>query len=319
MTTPIILDTDIGGDVDDALCLALALAAPELELVAVTSVGGESRLRARVAKKLCELAGRPEIPVYAGCRVPVLGGSGFGALGHEGEGILEPGEEPEIEAEHAALAIGRLLRERDGLELVLIGPLTNVAVALMLDPDLVGRTRRLSVMGGHIRRVEYGGHVFAPGIDYNLCSDPHASALVLNAGFPTRLVTADVTLQTWIRGEDLERIEKSDQPLHAALARAIRGWTPIQRRIFGSAGCDMSGDNVAFLHDPLALACVYDDSFCRFEELEIETAIVDGTLRTLERTRGSDATVPTRCALEVDAERFRRHFLERLLGLADVR
>ena len=314
MTTPIILDSDMGSDVDDALCLALALASPELEVVAVTSVGRESRLRARVAKKLCQLAGRAEIPVYAGCRVPVLAGSGMNWCGHEGEGILEPGEEPPIEPEHAVQAIGRLLRERDGLELVAIGPLTNIAAALMLDPDLVGRVARLSVMGGHLRHVEYGGHVFAPGVDYNLCSDPHASVLVLNAGLPTRLVTADVTLRTWIREQDLERIEKSPHPLHAALARAIRLWAPVQRRLFGAAGCDASDDHVAFLHDPLTLACAYDESFCRFEELEIETAIVAGTLRTLERTAASDATLPTDCALDVDAERFRRHFVERLLG-----
>jgi purine nucleosidase len=315
VTTPIILDTDMGSDVDDALCLALALASPELEIVAITCVGRDSRLRARVAKKLCELAGRPELAVYAGCRVPVLAGPGMNGFGHEGDGILEPGEEPAIEPEHAVHAIGRLLRERDGLELVAVGPLTNIAVALMLEPDLVGRVARLSVMGGHIRHVEYGGHVFAPGVDYNLCSDPHASALVLSAGLPTRLVTADVTLRTWIREQDLERIEKSPHPLHVALARAIRSWAPVQKRLFGSAGCDTSADNVAFLHDPLTLACVYDESFCRFEKLEIETAIVDGTLRTLERTSASEVTLPTDCALDVDAERFRSHFVERVLEL----
>jgi purine nucleosidase len=312
MTRRIILDTDIAGDVDDALCLALALASPELELVGVSCVGIESRLRAQVARKLLALAGRDDVPVFAGCRLPLLSGEGWAAMGHEGEGILEPGEEPEIAPEHAAAALVRLLRAHADLEVVAVGPLTNLAAALILDPDIAGRVRRLTVMGGHLRRVAYGGHVYAPGIDYNLCSDPHAAQVVLRAGMAVRLVTADVTLQTWICEADVARLEARGTPLASALARAVRIWTPLQNRIFGDAGCDMSGDNVAFLHDPLALACVYDESFCRFEDLEIEPVIEDGVFRTLERPGPGPSTYPMRCATEVDAKRFREHFMRRV-------
>jgi inosine-uridine nucleoside N-ribohydrolase len=71
-------------------------------------------------------------------------------------------------------------------------------------------------------------------------------------------------------------------------------------------------DNVAFLHDPLALACVYDESFCRFEDVEVEPAIENGVFRTIERCGASPATRPMRCAVRVDAARFREHFVERL-------
>ena len=94
MAHRIVLDTDMASDVDDALCLALALAAPELEILAVTHVGREPQLRARVTRKLLELAGRSEIPAYAGCRVPVLAGEGFNWFGHEGVGILEDAQAP---------------------------------------------------------------------------------------------------------------------------------------------------------------------------------------------------------------------------------
>jgi purine nucleosidase len=311
---PIVLDTDVGSDVDDALCLALALASPEVEIVAVTCVGREARLRARIARRLLELAGRGDIPVHAGCRVPLAGGDGFNWFEIEGEGILAPGVEPGIDAEHAVDAIERLLRGRDDLEIVMIGPTTNLAVALAKDPDLAGRVRQLTLMGGHVRRAAYGGHVFAPGVDYNLCSDPHASRVVLRAGMPTRLVTADVTLRTWIGERELERIARVPGEFHAALARAVRLWTPVQRRIFGAAGCDVSDDNVAFLHDPLALVSVWDESFCRFETLEIEPEIERGVFRTLERERPGDATAPMRCALDVDAARFRDYFTERVCG-----
>ena len=105
MPRALALDTDMGSDADDALCLALALAAPELELVAVTCVGNEAMLRARIARKLLELAGAEHVPVYAGCRVPLLGGDGYNWFGHEGLGILEPGIEPPIERAHAVDAL----------------------------------------------------------------------------------------------------------------------------------------------------------------------------------------------------------------------
>jgi inosine-uridine nucleoside N-ribohydrolase len=138
--------------------------------------------------------------------------------------------------------------------------------------------------------------------------------VVLRAGMPTRLVTADVTLATWISAADVAAIEAVGTPFHAALAAQIRIWTSVQKRIFGSAGCDVDDDNVAFLHDPLTLACVYDESFCRFETLEIEPRIENGVLRTLEHAAPAPCTRPMRCALEVDAKRFRAHFMERLTG-----
>ncbi len=310
----IVLDTDLAGDVDDALCLALALASPELELVAVTCVGAESRLRAQVTQKLLSLAGRKGVPVFAGCRVPVLAGPGFGVEGHEGVGILEPGEEPEIEAEHAVDALLRLTAAQTDLDLVFVGPLTNLAVALMKDPDLAGRVGSLTVMGGHLRRVEYAGHVFAPGIDYNLCSDPHAACLALRSGIPTTLVTADVTLQTWIGEREVTALERRGAPLHAALARAIRIWAGIWKPAWGRMGCDVQSDHAAFLHDPLALASLYDDSFLGFETLEIEPALED-VFRTHERAAPTDRTFPMRCATSVDADGFRAHWLERVLSL----
>lgn len=310
----IVLDTDMASDVDDALCLALALAAPELEVLAVTCVGRESRLRAQVTAKLLKLAGRTGIPVHAGCRTPVLGGGGFNWFGHEGLGILEPGEEPEIEPEHAVDALLRLTREQPGLDLVMVGPLTNLAVALMKDPDLAGRVGSLTVMGGHLRRVEYAGHVFAPGVDYNLCSDPHAAYVVLRAGMPTTLVTADVTLRTWIGEHEVEALERRGGPLRAALARAIRIWAGVWKPAWGRIGCDVRNDHQAFLHDPLTLASLYDGSSLGFETLEIEPSLEE-VFRTHERPAPGERTFPMRCATRVDADRFREHWLARTLTL----
>lgn len=311
----IILDTDMGTDVDDALCLALALASPEFELVAVTTVSGDTNLRARIAKKLLVLAGRGEIPVYAGCDKPIEPAGATAHTGKEGEGILEAGDDLDIEAEPAVDAMARLLEEKPDLEIVAVGPMTNLATLVRRHPQAASRIRDLTIMGGHIREIHYGGFSFPPGVDYNLCSDAQASLETLRAEIPTRLVTGDVTLQTWLREEDLVRLEACDRPLQSALGRAIRIWAPLQTAIFSGLGANMEGDNVAFLHDPLALACVADESFCHFETLAIEACVQDQVFRSLERPAGTAGARPMRVATAVDAERFREHFVERLIAL----
>lgn len=310
----IVLDTDMGTDADDALCLALALASPEVELVAVTTVTADTLRRARIARRLLDLAGRADVPVHAGERAPRTAGGSFLWLGYEGDFALAPDEHVTIADEPAVAALLRLLRAEDGLEIVAIGPLTNLAAVLERAPELASRIACLTIMGGHVRRVAYGGHVFPHGVDYNLCSDAESSLRVLSAGIPTRLVTADVTLGTWLRPEDLRRIEQVGTPFHAALGRAVRDWTPRMRDIFAAMGATIAADNVAFLHDPLTLCAAYDESFCRFEDLAIEPAIRDGVFRTIEQPHPTTASRTMRCATAVDAARFRAHFVDRIIN-----
>lgn len=310
----IVLDTDMGTDADDALCLALALAAPELEVVAVTTVSADVRRRAAIARRLLDLAGCRDVPVHAGVDAPRTPNASFLWLGDEGDFLLERGERGAgISDEPAVDALIRMLHADDGLEIVAVGPLTNVAAAIERAPSIVQRIACLTIMGGHIRRVAYGAHEFPHGVDYNLCSDGASSRIVLSAGMSIRLVTADVTLATWLRPEDLAAIEAVATPFHAAIAAAIRAWTPHMRDIFGGMGAPIGPHNVAFLHDPLALASVYDESFCDFEDLAIEPSLGDGPFRTIERAAASPATRPMRCATAVDAERFRRHFVDRIV------
>lgn len=310
----IVLDTDMGTDADDALCLALALAAPELEVVAVTTVSADTRRRGAIARRLLDLAGRGDVPVHPGLSAPRTPGASFLWLGDEGDFLLGRDEPVAgISDEPAVDALVRLLRAEDGLEIVAVGPLTNLAAALEREPSLVRRIARLTIMGGHVRRVAYAGHEFPHGVDYNLCSDARSSHLVLASGVPIRLVTADVTLATWLRPEDLAAIAAVPTPFHAAVAAAIRAWTPHMRAIFGGMGAPIGPDNVAFLHDPLALACAYDESFCTFEELAIEPSLGDGPFRTIEHAAATPATRPMRCATTVDAGRFRRHFVDRIV------
>jgi purine nucleosidase len=316
MTLPILFDTDIGSDVDDALALGVILASPaELELVAVTTVARDTRLRARIAAHLLALAGREDVDVCPGESAPLLRPmeTTFGWWGHEAS--CAGGPEAPISPEPAPERIVRAARETAGLDLVAVGPLTNVARALALDPELPRRVRGITIMGGHVRRVAIGERVCEPGVDYNLCSDREASVAVLGAGFRTTLVSADVTLQTWLRSADLERLEAGG-PVARALAEQVRLWTPVQRKIFvDSLGGTLAPDNAAFLHDPLTVLALLDERPLGFEDLRIVTTLERGVLRTLEVDPRGGIGAPTRVATRVDADAARDGILDRLLRI----
>jgi purine nucleosidase len=311
VTRPILLDTDIGSDVDDALALGLALASPELELVAVTTVAGDTDLRARIAARLLGLAGRREVEVCAGERAPLVrAAERFAWFGHEGT-ALPDAPEAVLSREPAPERIARAAREVPGLEIVAIGPLTNLARAVALDPELPQRVAGLHVMGGHVREARIGTLVCPPGVDYNLCSDPEATVCVLGAGFRTTLVTADVTLATWLGREQVARLERAG-PLARSLAAQIRIWEPVQRRLFTDMGGTLDPDNAAFLHDPLTLLSLVDTAPLRFEALRIVPTIERGILRTLEAAPGSAFGSEMRVATAVDAKAAARAIADRL-------
>jgi inosine-uridine nucleoside N-ribohydrolase len=130
------------------------------------------------------------------------------------------------------------------------------------------------------------------------------------------LVPTDVTVQVWLTENQLRSLEQSRSELLHRVARNVRHWAPLQHRIFTHLGVRMTKDNVAFLHDPLALACAFDESFCTIEELPIDL-VDDGQLfRTLERPQPTETTHQLRVATTVDAPRFQRFLFDRLMQLA---
>ena len=309
---PVLFDTDMGSDVDDALALALILASPAaLDLRVVTTVAGDTQTRAHIAAGLLSLAGRGDVEVCAGERRPLLRApERFAWFGHEERCIAAAPAAP-LSPEPAPERIVRAARELPGLELVAVGPLTNLARALALDPELPSRVAGLTVMGGHVREARIGSHVCPPGVDYNLCSDPEASVAVLGAGFRTTLVTADVTLATWLNSADVLRLAQAG-PLARALAAQIRIWEPVQRRIFTGLGGTLAPDNAAFLHDPLTVLALIDAAPLHFERLRIVTTIEKGVLRTHELPLSAELGSEMRVATAVDARRAARAIVDRL-------
>jgi purine nucleosidase len=335
----IVIDTDIGTDADDSIAIALALASPELDLQAITVAGRQSFYRARIARRYLELAGRTDIKVFAGRDAPTpvplgltaatpiatLAGQNskyhFNWFGNEGKGALA-----DPPSENAETGLQRIFATDDNIGLVAIGPFTNIYQALSQSASssppgpMAQNIAQMAVMGIHIDPTPFGSAFISPSVDYNLDSDPVAALYCLNLSHllaKTIWVTADVTLQTWMTGSDLERLSSSGSPFLQTLVREINAWTPVQERLFGyNQPGKQAIDNVAFLHDPLTVACVFDRSFCTFEQLNLEIVVdPNGNIRPV-RHPSPDPNLSTmvslNCATTVNAVQFREFLVDRL-------
>lgn len=230
---PLLIDTDPG--VDDALALLMAFADARHDVVGLTIAAGNVGLGHTVANalKLCEVAGRDDVPVFPGCGEPLLHPADDAGVVHGRDGFGDVGYAPAArgaEAEHAALAILRLSHAHAGrLVLVALGPLTNLALALKLDPTLPGRLARCVVMGG---AVTGHGNV-TPTAEFNAWFDPEAAQIVFE-GFPrVELVDWEAVLRhgldhyqaaAWMREAGTPRAA-----FYEAISRHTRDWSR-QRR-----------------------------------------------------------------------------------------
>ncbi len=301
MPTRLIMDTDIGTDVDDCLALALILASPELQLEAITCVYADVPLRVRMARKLLKLHGRDDVPVLAGVSRPLAGLAQIYWAGHEGEGLLEPGDENLLPAdEHAVDYIVRTVMSNPGqIHLLGIGPLTNLAMAFLREPRLAENLGHLTIMGGSIR----GSHNFGlPYVEHNIRCDPEAAHIVFTSGAPMTVVPLDVTLQTNIRRAGGERIRAGGTPFHEAVAVQLDRYPHYRDHGY------------TCMHDPLAVACVIMPDLIKVESLHIDVE-TGGRLTagaTLARTPTANAPANASVALEVDATRFEEFLVQRV-------
>jgi len=301
MQLPVLLDTDIGTDVDDCLALALLLRSPELEPIGITCVYGDVALRARMVHKLLTLAGQPDVPVRLGVREPLLGERAVYWAGHEGVGLLDTGDlELPLADEHAVDFLVRTVLARPGaVHLVAIGPLTNVALALKRAPELATRLARLTIMGGAIRGAD---RLDLPYAEHNIRCDPEAARIVLASGAPVFLVPLDVTTQTRIRRPDVDRLVAAGNPFQLAVAQQVELYPRFHDH--GST----------FLHDPLAVASLVWPALVEWQELHVDVELGGAHTAgaTLFRQPTASATANVHVAVRVDAPAFEQHLIDRL-------
>jgi len=260
----VIIDTDPG--VDDALALLLAMRSPELKIEAITPVAGNVPLELTLpnALRMVEIAGRADIPVAVGAKAPLMRRLVTAAYAHGENGLggaVFP--EPKIHPvnQPAAELIRQIVKRFPGeVTLLTIGPLTNIATALNLDPELAGMVRAIVMMGGSLS----GGNI-TPAAEFNIYVDPEAARIVFQSGIPITMVGLDVTRKTSLTEEHQRQLQAGQNPVSQAAATIARNALQHNRERGFVVGPNM--------HDSLAVAGFIDPSLLKLKEyyIDIET------------------------------------------------
>ena len=311
MPRPIIIDTDPG--TDDAVAILLALAAPELEVLGLAAVAGNAPLAAteRNARAVLELAGRTEIPVYAGCPRPIGGGAitAVHAHGEGGLGSLElPPPQMALQPAHGVDFLIETLRASAprSVTVCALGPLTNVAAALIKAPDIAQRLAELVVMGG----ASYALGNTTPCAEFNIHADPVAAAVVFGSGAAITLIPLDLTHQVMSTPERIEGVRVLGNRCGSAAALLM---SPPRARTTGG------GQPPTYaLHDPCVIGYLLAPEL--FDGVETNVAVETQSPLTVGMTvidwRGiSGRPRNARVMTKIDADRFYALLTERLADL----
>ena len=294
----IILDTDIGDDIDDALALTFALLCGEIEVVGVTTVFRDTARRAELACCVLDALGRGDVPVYAGLGKPLFDNASKGQAAIEThrprqmEAIRQyPGPSRPADGRAVDYIVDTLMGGDGDVTLVPIGPLTNIAAALTVEPRLAQKTT-ICLMGGCVGRMI---------AEWNILCDPEAAHVVLGAGVPITLVGLDVTEACRLDNAQVQAIGSVDRPINRLCFDLIQLWRKD------------SGREHPVLHDPLAIAMVFDPTFCetRSSAIHVETRS-DRLNGATVRVRSDEFEANAEVCVDVDSERFVSHFVNTL-------
>lgn len=290
-TVPVLFDTDIGSDIDDALALAYLLRQPRCELLGVTTVTGEPEVRARLVDAVCQAFGRKEVPIYAGADRPLL----IEQRQPEAPQRTALKKWPHREQFGANMAVDFLrqtIRSRPGeITLLSVGPLTNVGLLFALDPEIPRLLKRYVLMGGvYVSRPAGYGLT-----EWNAMLDPHATAIAFAARAPgTRAVGLDVTTKCRMPAAECRR-RFSQGPLRI-VGEMAEVW--FQRR-----------PEILF-HDPLAAAAVFEPELCLWQSGLVEVELTSKRLQGLTHFNPNVDPRPHEVAVDVRAEAFLEHYFD---------
>ncbi|MDC0329163.1 nucleoside hydrolase [bacterium] len=267
MPEQIIIDTDPGQD--DAVAILLALASPDcINVLGITAVAGNVPLDLTVknARIICELAKKTSMPIYSGCSKPlkralVTAEHVHGKTGLDGITLPEPSMP--IQELHAVDFIIDTIKNNpsDSITLCALGPLTNVAMALLKEPNIAKRVKQIILMGGAYFEV---GNI-TPAAEFNIFVDPEAAKIVFNSGVKITVLPLDVTHKALISEERITAFKEINSPVGDAVAKWTNFFERFDKEKYGSKG--------APLHDPCVIAYLIEPNIFdgRYVNVEIET------------------------------------------------
>jgi purine nucleosidase len=308
--THIVFDTDPG--IDDSLAILLALASPELKVEGISIVHGNCSVEQALSNALgvLELAHASHIPVARGFALPLVQPSLLAPETHGNAGIgyaRLPSSTVQPVAQHSVeFLIEKIMSAPQNITLVCIGPLTNLAVALRMEPGIIEAVKDVFIMGGAIR---HQGNT-SPLAEFNVYVDPHAAHMVYHSGMPITLVPLDVTYQCILTHADVERLQRIDSPITRFIADSTRFYMEYHDEYQQIDGC--------IINDPLALALTFAPELCDYEEHYVDVDLSGGV--SLGKTfadfyKMNQRAANMKLALGVRARDFMELFLERMENL----
>jgi purine nucleosidase/pyrimidine-specific ribonucleoside hydrolase len=284
---PIILDTDIGDSIDDALALAFALHSPELDVRAVTTVIDDVESKTRLAWKMLSIYNRRDVALAMGASEPLLDPT-TSVPSKEFDVLTRNDTIPDAARKRAAdLIIDTLLQSRGKITIVAIGPMTNIALALKTDPRIKNNIERIVIMGGAYLSSES---------EYNVKRDRAAAEIVFQSGIPITAIGLDVTSQCKLREKDLDRMRIAEDPAGNFLIHLV------------DLAEEQTHEANPTLYDPLAIAAIF-----RPDLLEMQAGTVDVPLSGPGQTIFKPlAGSKTQVAVKVNAAAFLDLFVDRV-------
>jgi inosine-uridine nucleoside N-ribohydrolase len=308
----IIIDTDPG--IDDTAAILLALASPEVHVEALTTIYGNGTIAdcTRNALRILETAGRSDIPVYQGAGKPLLGPPNYGSSVHGDDALGNMGAPPPLGAPQPGYAvyevIERVMARPHEITLVALGPLTNVALALSLEPRMAGALAALIVMGGAV--LTHGN--VTEVATANLYNDPEAAAIVYQSGAPLVQVGMDVCQKVAIPEAHLERLRCTPTPT----AQLLTQITPTLSQSYAERGLRPLGTGVHY-NDVPAMAYVIDPSLYDAQQYHVRIATHDPLTRgqtVADVLRRGPYPPNAQVLMGVQAERLAEMFTSRVTG-----
>lgn len=289
MHIKLLLDTDIGTDIDDAVCLAYLLANPECELLGITTVTGEAEKRAMLASALCRVAGK-DIPIFQGAENSLIVPQKQ-TTAPQAAALKKWDHQKKFPRGEAIEFLRQTIWANPGeIVLLTIGPPTNIGLLFAVDPEIPSLLKGLVMMCGYFfHRLEGINR-----LEWNAYGDPHATAIVYRANVPVhRSIGLDVTCQVTMNSKEVK------QKFQSELLKPVLD--------FAEVWFEHYYDSITF-HDPLAATTIFNDQICRFQPGKVTIELEDKNSIGFTHWNAGDTNSPHQVASEVDRERFFDHY-----------
>ncbi|MBX2860669.1 MAG: nucleoside hydrolase [Vampirovibrio sp.] len=293
----VFIDTDIGSDVDDALALLTLLGSQKVEVIGISTVNSNTQKRAAVALRLLELAGHPDVPVAAGIGSTLLRQKQPRNWEKQLSQHLDHPPVRKPSAMHGVDLMIQTVHQHPGLTVIALGPLTNIAVAIIKDPTITPKIGKLIIVGGAIALPAYQQHgTITVGYksEYNLNSDLDAARLVFDAGIPIVMSGLSPALQVTVGTEDVKSWQQLNTPVAVWVSNRVT------ERLTSHHATE------THLGDVVGAMASYDSQSVRTKKLPLHLEVWGDTLRTVIDSTGTGT--PVEVVLDVNQDQFYDNF-----------